>query len=191
MKRTRTALRYVPVSMQNGILLLFTDESFDNSQDLGIELVFVVLLADGHDKANIIHYAPSRCRRVTPSKMYSELHFPTCGFNTAYVIQDLQSKLKGLGYQIESFIDSKKVFGMVAKQGRTTEKRLHIEGRAIRESYTKGGLSILAWVPGLTNPVTHWPRLEAWKNRRLPTSWKIKISPNMLGWATVTTQTGK
>lgn len=187
MKQTKDmGLRYVPLSMDGAKLLLFTDSSFANARDLRSQLGFVILLADEHGNANVIHYASSRCRRVTRSVMASELHNLTCGFDNAFVIQDLMMALTGHRHPIEAFIDSKTVFEIIAKQGRTMEKRLQIDVSALRESYSKGELARLAWIPGLSNPADALTKLGTMKETPLTAVMRTnKISPEVIGWAAV------
>lgn len=110
--------------MKTARFLLFSDSSFANACDFRSKVRFVIFLADEHGTANIIHYKSSRSRRVTRSVMASEIHSLTKGFENSVVIQNLLHDIKGRIHPIEAFNGSKTVLEIVAKQGRTAEKRL-------------------------------------------------------------------
>lgn len=48
-------------------------------------------------------------------------------------------------------VDSKTVLDVVAKHGKTTEKLLQIYIQALRETYEKGDLASIGWIPVGTN----------------------------------------
>lgn len=50
--------------------------------------------------------------------------------------------------KIESYADSKTLFDVIEKDSGTTEKRLQIDIFSLRESYAKGELARLNWIPG-------------------------------------------
>lgn len=64
-------LNYVPVDMDSGRMILYTDWSFANAPDLRSQLGFVSVLLHDQGSANIIHYGSARYHRVTRSVMAS------------------------------------------------------------------------------------------------------------------------
>lgn len=83
-------------------------------------------MVDYIDDANMIHFVSRRCRGVRGSVMARELHELVLGFDHAFAIFDLLAKILGRKIEIEALVDSKTVFDVVAKNGRTQEKRLQI-----------------------------------------------------------------
>lgn len=53
---TNTGLTYKRLDMRKIRLVVITDASFANGRELGIKLVFLVLMADATGAANIIYY---------------------------------------------------------------------------------------------------------------------------------------
>lgn len=133
-------LTFVPIYLSTSRLVLFSDASFGNARKEKSQLAYVVILADKDDHENIIHYASTRCRRITRSVMASEIHALVLGFVATFSIQHLITRITGRRPTIEAYVDSKTVFDVIAKQGRTSEKRLQIDISCLRESYEKGEL---------------------------------------------------
>lgn len=84
--------------------------------------------------------------------MASEIHALVLGFDHAYVIRDMVAEILQRYIQLKAFVDSKTVFDVLAKQGKTCEKLLQIDIHALRESYDRGELTRVCWIPGATNP---------------------------------------
>lgn len=180
-------LKFVPINMKTARLVLFTDSSFANATDFKSQLGFLLLIVDDNHRANIVHYGSSRCRRVTRSVMASELHSLTMGFDNAYVVQHLLMEITGRLLEIEAYIDSKTVFDVVAKQGRTGEKRLAIDVSALRESYACGELARLGWIQGKTNPADMLTKIpnSLGENALTDIMQSNTVRVNAIGWATV------
>lgn len=144
-------MRFIPLDINSLRLVLFTDASFANADNLKSQIDFVLVLADGSDNANIIHYGSSRCKRVTRPVIAAELHALIYGFDNAYVAKEVIDEVLGLQIPIDGYVDSKTLFNIVAKQGITLEKRLQIDVFSIRESHKKGELRYLGCIPGTEN----------------------------------------
>ena len=148
---SQVGLRYVNLDRESLKLLLFTDASFANANKLKSQLGFVVVLADKHGRGNIVHYGSTTCKRVARSVMAAELHALVYGFDNAYGVREAINCTLGLNVQIHSFVDSRTVFNVVAKQATTSEKRLQIDINALRQSYQLGEMHYFGWIPGEQN----------------------------------------
>lgn len=95
-------------------------------------------MMDNTGRANIIHYASNRCKRVTGSVLASEIQALVAGFALAYVILHLMQELLNRDISLEAYMDNRTVFDVIAKDGRTCERRLKIYINALRQSYTTG-----------------------------------------------------
>jgi len=58
-------LNFVPLDQETMRLALFIDASFPNARNLKSQLGFLVVLMDGKNNANILHYGSASCRKVT------------------------------------------------------------------------------------------------------------------------------
>jgi len=144
-------LRFVPLDVETLRISMFTDASFANAANYKSQIGFVLVLTDASNRANIIHFGSSRCKRATRSVMAAEIHALVYGFDNGYVAQNFLSEILDQNVPIDGFVDSRTVFNVVAKQSSTLEKRLQIDVFALRESNTRGELRTLAWVPGSQN----------------------------------------
>lgn len=179
-------LNFVPLELETCRLVLFTDASFANARDLKSQLGFLLLMADANDNANIVHFGSSRCQRVTRSVLASEIHSLVLGFDVAYVVQHMLNEIIGRKLKIEAYVDSRSTFDIVAKQGKTVEKRLQIDIHCLKQSYSNGELSKLGWIQGVSNPADSMTK-NVMKDisplKEIMRSNRVIVSP--LGWATV------
>lgn len=184
-EKCQKGLRFVNLDKDTMRIVLFTDASFGNTQDLSSQIGFVVTLVDGDNNANIIHYGSKKCRRVTRSVMAAEILALVIGFDQAYIVKHALGELLDIDIPIDAFIDSRTTFNCVAKNASTIEKRLQIDVAALRESYTRGELRCLGWIPGHMNPADGLTKSIVPGNTHalnvLMNSNKLDLQPQ--GWA--------
>lgn len=147
----------------------------------------IVLLIDSEDNANLIHFSSARCRRVTRSVMAAELHALVLAFDFGFVIREMVAEVLQRDVAIEALVDSKTVFDVVAKDAKTSERRLQIDVHALRESYARGELTRLGWIPGNKNPADTLTKISTLRARK-PTPLDDIIRTNSFvtkptGWA--------
>lgn len=150
-KTSDIGLNYVPLDLESTKLVLFTDASFANARNHKSQLGFIVAMVDDKMNTNIVHFGSTRCQRVTRSVMAAEIHALLYGFDNAIIVQNLLHDVTGTLYSIDGLVDSKTLFNVVAKDGKTLEKRLQIDVHSIRESLNVGDLKRLGWIPGNQN----------------------------------------
>lgn len=114
-----------------------------------------MLLADNDENANIIHVASSRFSRVTRSVMASEINVLVIGFDAIYTLPNHIQEKPGTRTATATYVYSKTFFNGIAKQGKTTEKRLEIEIYGLRESYTVESSHVSAGYQEVRSPPTH------------------------------------
>lgn len=86
--------------METVRVIVVTDASFANARDLRSQLGYLVLMVDGQDNANIIHYGSRRCKRVTRSVMASEVHALSMGCDYGIIIPHMIEETSGSHYPI-------------------------------------------------------------------------------------------
>lgn len=80
-------LNFVKLDPQTLRLIVFTDSSFANNADHTSQIGFVILLADAHNRCNLIQRSSVKCKRITRSVLASELYAMVNGFDAACVIK--------------------------------------------------------------------------------------------------------
>ena len=68
------------------------------------------------------------------------------------MIKTLVEEILGTALVIEPMIDSRTVFNVVAKEAKTTERRLQTDIFALRQSFDTGELNRMPLIPGQSNP---------------------------------------
>ena len=116
-------------------LVVFSDSSFANNEDLTSQLGYIVLLLGKNGTAHILNYSSRKKRRVTRSVLGCEVFAFADAFDSAYVLrQDLQ-QLLNVNIPLKMFTDSKSLFDVITKCTMTAEKRLMIDIFAINQAY--------------------------------------------------------
>lgn len=132
-------------------LVLVKDASFANTRGLRSQLGYVISTIVNWGRANIAKYDSKRCRHVTRSVFASEIHAFVLGFDFEYILQLLLQEIPGRGMKLEAYVDWKTVFDVIAKDERTTERRLQIDIAKLHASYERGELWKLGWMPRNSN----------------------------------------
>ena len=111
---------------------MFTDASFANNADLSSQISTVLVLSDDSNKANILHWSSTKCKRVTRSVLASELYAMVHGFDTAGAIKATIDKILNIKLPLVLYTDSKSLYDCLVKLGTTQEKRLMIDVLSLR-----------------------------------------------------------
>src|SRR5580692_7050629 len=117
-------------------LVVFTDSSFANNSDYSSQIGYIIVLADKDNKANILHWSSTKCKRVTRSTLASELYGMANGFDVGAAIKGTIEKVMKLeSLPLILCTDSKSLYECLVKLGTTHEKRLMVDIMCLRQSY--------------------------------------------------------
>jgi hypothetical protein len=78
---------YIKLDINTLYLLIFIDALFINNRDLLLQIGYILVLADIINKANIIYWLLTKCKRVTRSVLALELYVIAHGFDIGAVIK--------------------------------------------------------------------------------------------------------
>ena len=141
-------------------------------------------------KANILHYGSQKAKRVTRSVLAAELYAMTLGFDIAYTIKAAMDEIKAaMDEMMEKplplavMTDSRSLYDAMVTLNSTTEKRLLIDLRVLRDSYEKREITEIMWIPSGDNPadaLTKSTPNAAGAMRRLMDRNEVAIVPK--GW---------
>jgi hypothetical protein len=179
----KEGLRFVKLDESTLRIVVMCDASFANADGCKSQLGFVVLLVDGQNRANIVHYGSQRCTRVTRSVMAAELHGLIVGYDNAIFVSEMVSLILGRHVDIVVMLDSKTVFDTVTRLSNTLEKRLQIDAYALQEAHRSGELTELVWIPSHENcadALTKTPWQPDSALRKLMSSNQLRVTPT--GW---------
>lgn len=114
----------------------------------------------------------------------AEVHSLILAFDACYLLQDTIHEILGGNWKWRPTWIVKRS-SVVAKDAGTTDKRLQIDIVSLTESYERGELSRINWMPGKNNPA------DALTSQAFSAStplWRLmkngKIYLEALGWAT-------
>lgn len=145
-------LRFVQLDITSLKVIVFTDASFANNQNLSSQIGYVIVLADDSNKANIIYWSSIKCKRVTRSVLASELYAMVHGFDAAAVIKSTVKKILKISLPLVACIDSKSLYDCLVKLGSTQEKRLMVDVMCLRQLYERREVTEITWIDGDSNP---------------------------------------
>ena len=162
-KEFNKIVKYLKKTEENGIiiqkldnpslhLLVYADASFANNSDLTSQLGYIILLADKFGKRNILHYASYKSRRVTRSVLGAEVYAFADAFDYAYVIRHDLEEILNQCIPLQIMTDSRSLFDVIVRNSTTSDRRLMIDIKDVRESYESQKISHVGFVRSEDNP---------------------------------------
>ncbi|KHJ30413.1 hypothetical protein EV44_g3740 [Erysiphe necator] len=107
-------------------------------------------------KGRILHYSSTKCKRVTRSKLASEIYGIVSSFDLGLaLITTLNSVAKSLRLKPIPLVictDSFSLYQCLTKLGTLNEKQLMIDVMALRQSYERREIEEIRWIDGADNP---------------------------------------
>lgn len=145
-------LRQTKLDADSLYLRVYTDSSFADNDVLSTQLGHIVLLCDASGRCNVIHYSSHKSRRVVRSVLGGEVYAFADEMDVGLTLKHDLEGIVGRPTGLRMFTDSKTFFDVITKNTTTTEKRLMIEIKAVRESYERMELSDVPWIRSENNP---------------------------------------
>lgn len=141
-------------------LRIYADGSFANNTDSTSQLGFVVWLWDDEDKANLLQYSSHTTRRVVRSVLGRELMAFAEGMDYELAVREDIERITGWELKFKMFTDSKSVFDVITLNTTTSEKRLMVDIRAIREAYDRMDIDAVAWIRSELKTADYLPKVK-------------------------------
>lgn len=121
---------------------VYSDSSFANNRDSTSQMGYIILLADAHNKCNIVQYRSFKSKRITRSVIGAEVYAFTEAFDAAFIPKhDLEQVLGRRVPILAMLTDSKGLFDVITKHSMTSERRLMIDLLAARQAYARMEIS--------------------------------------------------
>lgn len=137
---------------------------------------------DGDGSSNNVHYSSKKSRRVTKSVLAAELFAMTHRFDVASTILLFMNDISGKIIWMKFYTDSWSLFDCLTNICSTSEKRLHIDLRMLRESYERHETTEMFWIPGSRNPDDAFKKLKTFiAFRHFMENDSVRLTPN--AWA--------
>ena len=132
-------------------LVVFSDASFANNPDLSTQLGYVVVLADGTGRSNILHFSSYKSKRVVRSVLAGETHAFADAFDVAFTMRHELRRLIGKEVKMTMLTDSMSLFKVIINSSVFTGKRLMIDISAARQAYERSDIDHIGWIPSDSN----------------------------------------
>lgn len=140
---------------------VFSNESFANNRDLSSELIYIVLLCDMSGRAKLLHYSSHRRRRVDRSALGREIYAFADAFDYASGMKHDVEMILNNRVLLQICTDSKKLSDINTNCSTTTEKRLQIDVKVVREAYERFEISDIGFLKSQNNPLASFTKLAA------------------------------
>lgn len=151
-KTKKLSLKFPELDRASLQMRVYTDASFASNYDLSSQLGYLVFLADKNNLAHLISWSSHKSKRVSRSVHGSEVMAFADGFDMAFAIRhDLQLMLSQ-SINILMFTDSLSLFDVLTKATVTTEKRLMIDLKTVKDSYKCQEIENICHVRSEFNP---------------------------------------
>lgn len=172
-------INFIPLDLDTVFMAVFVDAGFAANPDSSSQLGFVITLMDNEGNANIVHYGSLKFERVTRSVLASELFAMVHGFDIACTIRLTLNKMPNRVIALHVYTDSRSLYECLIRINQTTEKRLLIDLRMLRQSCERREITEVFWIPTTQNPAdaftkaTPTPALET-----LLVENRLQLTPN-------------
>jgi hypothetical protein len=124
-------LTFIKLDMKTLWLVVFIDSSFANNKDYSSQIRYVIVLADGSNNCNLLHWLSIKCQRITRSIITSELYAMGYGFDYTCVLKHTLNNMLNIAILIVIYINSFLLYECLVKLGTTNKKCLMINLMAI------------------------------------------------------------
>jgi hypothetical protein len=145
-------LCYPKLDLKTLCIVVYTDSSFANNDDLSTQIRHIAVLADGSESCCVLSYSSRKSRRVVRSSLAGETLAMSEGFDTAFILRHDLQEMTGLDIQLLIMTDSKSLFDIITRRQHTTEKRLMVDIAAIREGFSRREIANVGLIKSEDNP---------------------------------------
>jgi hypothetical protein len=133
-------------------LVVYTDSSFCNNDDLSSQLGYIIFLSDSTGLCKPLHYSSHKSKRVTRFVLGGEVMAFSDGIDMAVTLKHDVERMICRSIPIHAFTDSLSLFDVISRSTTTTEKRLMIDITAAKEAYKEGTIDIIGFIRTKFNP---------------------------------------
>lgn len=134
-KSHNTGLSFVPPDTKSIFIILLIDAGLATNNDMTLQLLFITVLTDEQQIADILHYKSTKSKRVTKSFLAVELFAITQGFGSCAIMRLSLNEMFGKTTPFNICTDSRIPFDYLSNFCRTSEKLFSIYLCRVRESY--------------------------------------------------------
>jgi hypothetical protein len=140
--------------------MIFIDASFANV-NLHSQIDYVICLIDDVNKANIIHWFSTKCKRIIRSVLTTELYAMIHEFESDSVIKSIIERILNIFLSMILLTDSRSLYDCLVKLEITIEKRLMMNLMCLRQSYERREIAEIRWIDENTNSIDAMTKINS------------------------------
>jgi hypothetical protein len=141
-------------------LMIYIDASFANV-NLHSQIDYVICLIDDLNKANIIHWFSTKCKRVIRSVLTTELYVMIHEFDSDSVIKLIIERILNIFLSMILLTDSRSLYDCLVKLEITIEKRLMMNLMYLRQSYERREIAEIRWIDENINSIDAMTKINS------------------------------
>ncbi len=145
-------LNFARLNINSLKLMIFIDAFFANV-NLHSQIDYVICLINDLNKANIIHWFFTKCKRMIRSVLTAKLYAMTNEFDADSVIKSIIQRILNISLSMILLTDSTSLYDCLVKLEITSEKRLMIDLMCLRQLYERREITKIRWTDENTNSV--------------------------------------
>jgi hypothetical protein len=130
----------------------FIDVSFVNVNPHS-QIDYVICLIDDLNKANIIHWSFTKCKRMIRSVLAAKLYAMTNEFDADSIIKSIIERILNIFLSMILLTDSRSLYDCFVKLEITSKKRLMIDLMCLRQSCERRKITRIRWIDEKFNSV--------------------------------------
>jgi hypothetical protein len=142
-------------------LMIFIDVFFVNV-NLHSQIDYVICLIDDLNKANIMHWFSTKCKRIIRSVLMIELYAMTHEFDADSVIKSIIQRILNIfSLSMLLLTDSRSLYDCLVKLEITIEKRLMMNLMCLRQSYERKKIAEIRWIDENINSIDAMTKINS------------------------------
>jgi hypothetical protein len=145
-------LRFPKLDINTLKLVVYTDSSFCNNEDMSSQLGYIIFLSDSTGKCQPLHYSSHKSKRVTRSVLGGEFMAFADGIDMTIMLKHDMEQVICQNIPIHAFTDLLSLFDVISRSNTTSEKRLLIDITAAKEAYKEGTIDTIGFIRTNFNP---------------------------------------
>ncbi len=153
-------LNFVSLNINSLKLMIYIDASFANV-NLHSQIDYVICLIDDLNKANIIHWFSTKCKRVIRSVLTTELYVMIHEFDSDSVIKLIIERILNIFLSMILLTDSRSLYDCLVKLEITIEKRLMMNLMYLRQSYERREIAEIRWIDENINSIDAMTKINS------------------------------
>ena len=151
-KTSAQRLLYPKLDKESIRLQTYSDAAYSNNYDGTSQLGYIVFLADKTNKCQPLYWSSYKSKRVSRSVLGSETMAFADAFDMTFAIKKDMELMMNTPIPIVMLTDSLSLFDVITKSTITTEKRLMIDIKVVKDSYQRNELQTIGFIRSESNP---------------------------------------